>query len=142
MARKLFTLFLALLAFGQAGKGDSCERYRPRYDQLSIGDNWTKIAQVFGSPTTAQDTANGDTVYTYEFDGCKLILRAGSDDKITKKESIPQRTPQGTSLTQPTPSKDTPANAPCFRPAGCPSPQITSPQVSPSWREQDSGAAK
>lgn len=143
MSRKFFTLFLALLAFSQVGKGNSCESYRAQYNQLHVGDHWTKIAQVFGSsPITMVDPANGDTVYTYEFDGCKLIFRASSDDKITKKEANPQRTPEGIPPTEPTPSKDIRANAPCFRPAGCPSPQTSSPQVSPSWPEQDSGAAK
>jgi hypothetical protein len=70
--------------------------YRARYDKLSVGDQWTKIAQIFGSPTLSEDTADGGTVYKYELAGCSLVFSVGTDDKLASKKASP---PFGASAT-------------------------------------------
>jgi TonB family protein len=85
---------------GRSGPGgaNSCEPYRAKYDQLNIGDHWTKISQFFGRPATMEDTAGGDTVYVYEFRvastpqrlaDCTLTFRAGSNNTLVAKEANP-----------------------------------------------------
>ena len=83
------------------GGGNSCEPYRAKYDQLNIGDHWTKISLLFGQPATTEDTAGGDTVYIYEFRvaslpprlaDCTLTFRAGSNNTLVAKEANPALT--------------------------------------------------
>ena len=69
----------------------ACEPYRAKYDQLRVGDPWTRIAQLFGPSTTAEDTPTGETIYTYELSDCRLTFRAGSDAKLADKQMNSRR---------------------------------------------------
>jgi TonB family protein len=73
----------------QTAKGDSCEPYRERYDELGIGDHWTKISQIFGSPTSMEDTAGGDTIYVYRLADCTLSFCARFDNRLAAKQANP-----------------------------------------------------
>jgi hypothetical protein len=63
-----------------------CEPFRAKYEQLSVGDHWTKISQIFGPYTSAQDTGNGGTTYIYDLSDCRLTFRTGQDGKLTGKQ--------------------------------------------------------
>ena len=69
-------------------KVDSCQPFRAKYDQLQIGDQWTKISQIFGRPTRMEDTAR-ETAYVHEYAGCTLTFRAGSSGTLVAKEANP-----------------------------------------------------
>ncbi len=80
---------VALLACLQAAAADSCEPFHAKFDRVGVGDNWTKIASVFGPPTASEDTADGGTNYVYRLSGCTVTFRAGANDKVTAKEAHP-----------------------------------------------------
>lgn len=92
LKRALTLCGLALLAGSQAAEANSCEAHRAKFNQLKIGDHWAKISQLFGRPTSMEDTAEGDTVYVYEFGDCTLTFRAGSNNALAAKEANPALT--------------------------------------------------
>ncbi|PYT33189.1 MAG: hypothetical protein DMG58_08220, partial [Acidobacteria bacterium] len=47
------------------------------------------ISKVFGASTAKHDTTNGDTVYTYEFGGCRLTFVSDFDGKLKTKRANP-----------------------------------------------------
>jgi TonB family protein len=95
MRKILFSVVLlhAHAAYRPAGQASSsCEPHRQKFDQLSLGDHWTKIAQVLGRPSRQEDASNGDTVYVYELSGCTLTFRAGPTNALVAKEANPPLT--------------------------------------------------
>ena len=95
---RYISLGITLLIWGHLATGQdtprvSCDSYRVRFERIKVGDAWTKIQQVFGRSTNAEDTSADETVYTFEYPGCKLKFTAGSDDKVKAKEAIPPITP-------------------------------------------------
>jgi hypothetical protein len=86
---QVLLLALGFLSCGWAAKSDSCEPYRAKYEQLSVGDDWSMISKVLGASTTPHDTVNGDTVYTYEFGGCRLTFVSDFGGRLKTKKANP-----------------------------------------------------
>jgi hypothetical protein len=84
---------IGFLACSWPARADSCEPYRAKYEQLSVGDHWSMISKVFGASTPGHDTTNGDTVYIYEFGGCRLTFVSDWDGKLKTKRAIPGLAP-------------------------------------------------
>lgn len=80
---------VGLLACSWPARSDSCEPYRAKYEQLSVGDHWSNISKVFGPSTASHDTPNGDTAYSYEFGGCRLTFVSDWEGKLKTKRSNP-----------------------------------------------------
>ena len=86
---QMLRIAIGFLACSWAARSDSCEPYRTKYEQLSVGDHWSMISKVFGASTAKHDTTNGDTVYTYEFGGCRLTFVSDFDGKLKTKRANP-----------------------------------------------------
>ena len=84
---------IGFLACSWPARADSCEPYRAKYEQLSVGDHWSMISKVFGASTPGHDTTNGETVYIYEFGGCRLTFVSDWDGKLKTKRAIPGLAP-------------------------------------------------
>jgi len=86
---QMLYLALGFVSCSWAAGSDSCEPYRTKYEQLSVGDHWSKITEVFGASTAPHDTTNGDTVYTFESGGCRLTFVSDFDGKLKTKRANP-----------------------------------------------------